>query len=187
MQQAKDSDPFASSSSICRCPGWTARRRRGGSTWTRPSERFRSSFYPRRARSGRRLSDAGVRGVGDEAGPPVAAPERSRRRLRVAGGREPAGRGVIRAAPGPAPRGMRVLVAEDNAVNQKVALRMLERLGLPGRGRRGNGAEAVAAIAQDPLPRDPDGLPHARDGRLRGDRRGPPRARRAAGTRRSSR
>jgi CheY-like chemotaxis protein/HPt (histidine-containing phosphotransfer) domain-containing protein len=45
--------------------------------------------------------------------------------------------------------GMRVLVAEDNTVNQKVALRILERLGCRA-DAVANGAEAVVAIERIP-------------------------------------
>jgi CheY-like chemotaxis protein len=44
--------------------------------------------------------------------------------------------------------GLRVLVADDNPVNQRVALEMLRRLGCDG-ATVGNGAEAVAAIERD--------------------------------------
>ncbi len=45
--------------------------------------------------------------------------------------------------------GMRILIAEDNAVNQKVALRMLERLGCRAEAVA-DGAEAVAAVMKIP-------------------------------------
>ncbi len=49
-----------------------------------------------------------------------------------------------------APHSRRVLLAEDNAVNQKVAVRLLERLGNEVKVAR-NGAEAVAAAALEPF------------------------------------
>jgi signal transduction histidine kinase/CheY-like chemotaxis protein len=68
--------------------------------------------------------------------------------LRVLGG-EPQrlvpARGALRAATG---RPMHILLAEDNVVNQKVAARLLEKLG-HSVAISSNGAEALAAITRD--------------------------------------
>ena len=75
-----------------------------------------------------------------------------------------------KAAPGPtAPlRALRVLLAEDNAVNQLVARRMLER-----QGHRvivaPNGREALAELARATFDVGTDGRADAGHGRLRGD------------------
>ena len=69
--------------------------------------------------------------------------------------------------------GVRVLIAEDNVVNQKVAAKMLERLGLRA-DVAANGREAVDMLRVAALRPYSDGLPHARDGRVRRHRRDPP-------------
>jgi len=51
---------------------------------------------------------------------------------------------------GPADRALRVLVAEDNAVNQRVARRMLEHHGCRVE-IAGNGREALAVLAREPV------------------------------------
>ena len=73
----------------------------------------------------------------------------------------------------------RVLVAEDNLVNQKLVLRLLEKVGLSADvvAAAANGSQAVAAIRQDGVRSDPHGLPDAGDGWIRGDG-GDPAARR---------
>ena len=80
-------------------------------------------------------------------------------------------------------RGARVLLVEDNPVNRQFALAVLKSVGAVVTVAV-DGSEAVRMAAADAPRPDPDGLPDAGDGRLRGD---PPHPRRGHHAPRSSR
>ena len=70
------------------------------------------------------------------------------------------------AAPGMRP--LRILVAEDNRVNQTLARRLLEKQGHTVT-IAADGREADTSLRARDLRRDPHGCSHARDGRLPSD------------------
>ncbi len=90
------------------------------------------------------------------------------------------GRGPARCA-----QSLRVLLAEDNPVNQRVAVGLLSRRGHTVVVAK-NGREAISAIEREDLRRGADGRADARGRRLRGDR-SHPRARTGDGRPRTDR
>ena len=88
------------------------------------------------------------------------------RASRTRPGAHPAGRTSTTTWPRRHP--LRILLTEDNPVNQKLALRLLERMGYRA-DLAANGLEAIDAVERGALRRRPHGRPDARARRPRGD------------------
>ena len=137
-------------------------------------------------RPGRRRASAGVESLPAEADAPVRALRLPRS---PASHRRSDDRRAARRPRRPTPRAVALRRPRAGGRGQpgqpEVAMHMLQRLGCEvDRGR--NGVEALRALDAGALRRRADGLPDAGDGRLRGDRADPPRARSRSRARRAS-
>ena len=134
----------------------------------RPASRVILSSSVGSARAGRR----GGRRLAAQAGQAVGAPRRAGDGARRAGTGASAGPRRPRRTSIDATLGerhpLRILLAEDNAVNQKLALRLLANMGYAA-DVAGDGLQAIAALDAQPLRRRADGRPDARARRPRGD------------------
>ena len=120
------------------CPGWTGWRRRGASRRTPllnkpPAVVMVTAFGREEVRE--EAERLGIEGFLREARHQVDARGHAGVDLRAAGPRRPADRPATRATSDRL-RGVRVLLAEDNEINQQIAVELLEGVGRHGRGRQ---------------------------------------------------
>ena len=153
-------------SSTCTCPRWMASSSRARSHRLKPELPLVLAHLARSASA--RSRHRRVRRPADEARQGLGALRRAARGARRAASRQAARQTATCPASAPERLPLRILLAEDNAVNQKLALLPARAARL--RGRRGRERPRGDRGARAPaVRRRPHGRADAGDGRDRGD------------------